>query len=32
MREKILEILKGSDGYVSGEEISHVLGISRAAV
>lgn len=32
MREKILKILKDSDKYVSGEEISHVLGISRAAV
>lgn len=32
MRNKILNILKKSDGYVSGEEISRTLGISRAGV
>ena len=32
MKEKILEILKNSDGFISGEEISGILGISRAAV
>lgn len=32
MREKILKVLKEADGYVSGEKISGMLGISRAAV
>ncbi len=32
MKNKILETLKSSDGYISGEAISHTLGISRAAV
>lgn len=32
MRNRILGILKDADGYVSGEEMSHRLGISRAAV
>lgn len=32
MRERILRILKEADGYVSGERISGILGISRAAV
>ncbi len=32
MKEKILEILKNSDSFISGEEISGILGISRAAV
>ena len=32
VRDKILKILKEADGYVSGERISGMLGISRAAV
>lgn len=32
MRSKILEILKGNNTFISGEEISVKLGISRAAV
>ena len=32
MREKILGILKNADNYISGEEMSRRLGISRAAV
>lgn len=32
MKQKILNILKSADGYVSGEKISNELGISRAAV
>ncbi len=32
MRSKILSILKNADDYVSGEDISRKLGISRAAV
>lgn len=32
MREKILEMLKNSEDYVSGEEMSGRLGITRAAV
>lgn len=32
MRAKILTILKNSDRFISGEEISSALGISRAAV
>lgn len=32
MKEKILELLKNSKGYVSGEAISHQLGVSRTAI
>lgn len=32
MKNKILDILKGTDGYISGEKISETLHISRAAV
>ncbi len=32
MRERILKVLKETDGYISGEKISSMLGISRAAV
>ncbi|MCX7951960.1 MAG: biotin--[acetyl-CoA-carboxylase] ligase [Clostridiales bacterium] len=32
MKEKILEILKNTDSYISGEEMSKRLGISRAAI
>ncbi len=32
MKQKILDILKSSEGYVSGEKISSLTGISRAAV
>lgn len=32
MKEKILDILKSADGYVSGERISEMLNVSRAAV
>lgn len=32
MKQKILDILKSADGYVSGERISEQLNISRAAV
>lgn len=32
MRSKILTMLKNTDGYISGEEISRAAGISRTAV
>ncbi|NLM12763.1 MAG: biotin--[acetyl-CoA-carboxylase] ligase [Epulopiscium sp.] len=32
MKSKILRLLKDSDGYVSGEEISKILGVSRTAI
>jgi len=32
MRSKIIEHLRKIDGYVSGEDLSRVLGVSRAAV
>lgn len=32
LKQQILDILKSSDSYVSGEQISNELGISRAAV
>ncbi len=32
MQEKIIQFLKESDGYISGEEISHKLKMSRAAI
>lgn len=32
MKNKILDILKNAEGYISGEKISERLGISRAAV
>ena len=32
MKTKILNILKNTDGYVSGEEISRTLNVSRSAV
>lgn len=32
MKQKILDILKNADGYISGERISEQLSISRAAV
>lgn len=32
MKQKILDILKSTDGYISGERISEQLNISRAAV
>lgn len=32
LKEKILDILKSADGYISGERISETLSISRAAV
>ena len=32
MKEKLLELLKNTDGYLSGEEIGSILGVSRAAV
>lgn len=32
MKNKILDILKDANGYISGEKISEQLGISRAAV
>ncbi|MDP3732343.1 MAG: biotin--[acetyl-CoA-carboxylase] ligase [Candidatus Omnitrophota bacterium] len=32
MQEKILDFLKRKQGYISGEEISHRLGISRQAL
>lgn len=32
MRNTILDMLKSAEGYISGEEISRTLGISRAAV
>jgi hypothetical protein len=31
-KDEVIAILKKSKGYVSGEEISQTLGISRAAV
>ena len=32
MKDKILRLLKSSDDYISGEEISRKLGVTRAAV
>lgn len=32
MRDELLEILAAQEGYVSGEQLSHRLGISRTAV
>lgn len=32
MKEKILALLRGTDGYLSGQEICSVLGVSRTAV
>lgn len=32
MQEKIIEILKSNGGYVSGQELSGILGVSRQAV
>ncbi len=32
MKKKILNILKNTDGYISGEKISEQVGISRAAI
>lgn len=32
MKDKILEMLKNTDSYISGEEMSRKLGISRAAI
>ena len=32
MKSKILRLLKDSDGYVSGEEISKILGFARTAI
>ncbi len=32
MKNKILSILKSNDDYISGEQISEILGISRSAV
>lgn len=32
MKEKVLAFLKEKDGYCSGEEISHKIGVTRAAV
>ena len=32
MQDKIIESLKKTDGYLSGEEISRVFNISRAAI
>lgn len=32
MKDKILDLLKDKDGYLSGEEIGNILGISRTAV
>ena len=31
-REKILSLLRAQEGYLSGEELSRELGLSRAAV
>ena len=32
MQKQVLSLLKQTDGYLSGEEISRQLGVSRAAV
>ena len=32
MKEKILRMLKETEGYVSGQEICELLGVSRTAV
>lgn len=32
MKDKILELLKSSNGFVSGEEISRTFGVSRTAI
>ena len=31
-REKVLSLLRAQEGYLSGEELSRELGLSRAAV
>ena len=32
MKQKILKVLESTDGYVSGEQLSKMLGVSRTAV
>ena len=32
MKDRILSVLKNADGYVSGEDLSKNLGITRSAV
>ena len=32
MKQKILKVLEGTDGFVSGEQLSRMLGVSRTAV
>ena len=32
MKERILKLLKGADGYLSGEKLSRELGITRTAI
>lgn len=32
MKEKIIHVLKGADGYVSGQQLSQFFGVSRTAV
>ena len=32
MKTKVLELLKETDGYVSGQDICNMLGVSRTAV
>lgn len=32
MQEKVLELLKAAEGFVSGEEVSRQLGVSRTAI
>ena len=32
LKQKVLEYLRGANGYLSGQEISHRCGVSRTAV
>ena len=32
MKDKVLAVLKNTDGYVSGQELCEELGVSRTAV
>ena len=32
MKTEILKLLRGTDGYVSGQQISEMTGVSRTAV
>ena len=32
MKEKIIETLSATEGYISGEELSEIFGVSRTAI